>query len=336
VSLNGATGTTRTVVALAVPPRDSGSSMAAMRSGPVMSWQQLEEPSVRGTLQFSRMAWLSMGRVRAGAHRVVHDPRRASSPASSDLHIVLQVSGTNTVEQSGRVLTLGPGHWAVLAGDLAYAMTSRERTERLVLVISRDNLQVDIKPTQVSGRVCSGASGTGRLFYSTALCLADELPYIGVENAENLAGQLVTLLHIALRGETSVGVPQPNEVRREQVHRYVAGHLRDPQLSVERIAADLGWSRRTLARLLETQGETLMEHVYRKRLEGSRRDLLNPILEDYALSDIARSWGFRNYTHFSDRFRSHFGLSPTAVRRRALLVHAKLDGASDEREATGD
>jgi AraC-like DNA-binding protein len=71
-----------------------------------------------------------------------------------------------------------------------------------------------------------------------------------------------------------------------------------------------------------------MEHVYRKRLEGSRADLLNPQLREYALTEIARSWGFRNYTHFSDRFRSQFGLAPSALRRRsALLAHAEPPAA---------
>ena len=106
------------------------------------------------------------------------------------------------------------------------------------------------------------------------------------------------------------------------LHRYIAQQLRDPHLTVERIAADLGWPRRTLARVFAPHGETLMEYVYHQRLEGVRRDLLNPMLAAHALADIARSWGFVNYTHFSDRFRTHFGVSPTTVRRRALAARA--------------
>jgi AraC family transcriptional regulator, positive regulator of tynA and feaB len=65
-----------------------------------------------------------------------------------------------------------------------------------------------------------------------------------------------------------------------------------------------------------------MEYVYHQRLEGAHRDLLNPILDAHSLVDIARSWGFVNYTHFSDRFRTHFGVSPTTVRRRAMAARA--------------
>ena len=65
-----------------------------------------------------------------------------------------------------------------------------------------------------------------------------------------------------------------------------------------------------------------MEYVYHQRLEGARRDLLNPTLEIQALADVARSWGFINYPHFSDRFRTHFGVSPNTVRRRAIAARA--------------
>ncbi len=321
----------RTVGTLAVPPRDTVSATALKRLGhrSTFSWQSIEDESVQGVLQFARLSWLAIGRVRAGPHRVVHDARRLGSPAGPDQHVILQMSGTSVLEQAGRLVILEAGRW-VVPTDTTYAIASRERIERLVITLSRERVAAGVRPTQRIGRAFSAASGTGRLFFSTAVCLADELPYIQAANAQALAEQLTALLHIALRHELSLDGREEIDTRREEVHRYIARHLRDPQLSVERIASDLGWSRRTLARVFEAQGETLMEYVYHERLEGTRRDLLNPTLGSHALPDIARSWGFRNYTHFSDRFRSHFGFSPTAMRRRAMAAHGKLDGGAAE------
>jgi AraC family transcriptional activator of tynA and feaB len=322
--MDGAAGSVRTVATLAIPQRDMVSATASRRPGSraTLSWQHFEDPSGHGTLQFTRVGWLAIGRVRAGPHGVVNDPRRPGSASGSDVHVVLQVSGTSVLEQTGRMLTLEPGCWIAPELDHAYSVTSRERTERLILAIGREHIAADLAPTQWGGRPFSAASGTGRLFFSTAVCLADELPYIRVAHAQALVEQLTALLVVALRHEISFGPVEESELRRQRVHRYVTQHLRDPQLTVERIAADLGWSRRTLARVFAPHGEALMEYVYHERLEGIRRDLLNPMLEDHALADIARSWGFRNYTHFSDRFRAHFGLSPTTVRRRAIAVRA--------------
>ena len=315
--VDGSTGPVRTVAALAVPPREI-SAATPRRSGvrTALSWQHVEDPSGHGAVQFARMAWLGIGRVRAAAHRVVNDPRRLGRSSGSDVHVVLQVSGTSVLEQAGHMLTLEPAGWTALRVDHPYSMTSHEHTERLILAIGREHLAAELTSTQWAGRTFSAASGTGRLFFSTALCLADELPYIRTGQARALADQLTALLRVALQYEMSFGPVQQSDLRHERAYRYIAQHLRDPQLTAERIAVALGWSRRTLARVFRPHGETLMEYVYRQRLEGARRDLLNPMLQGHALADIARSWGFVNYTHFSDRFRSHFGVSPTTVRRR--------------------
>jgi AraC-like DNA-binding protein len=322
VSVDGSTGPVPTVAALAVPPRDA-SAATPRRSGgrATLSWQNFEDPSGHGAVQFTHVAWLAIGRVRAAAHRVVNDPRRLASSSGSDVHVVLQVSGMSVLEQTGRTLTLEPGGWAAPHADHPYTITSRERTERLILAIGRERLAAELA-TQWAGRAFSAASGTGRLFFSTALCLADELPYIRTTQARVLADQLIALLQVALQHEIAFGPLEESDLRRERVHRYIAQHLRDPRLTVERIAGDLGWSRRTLARVFAPHGETLMEYVYHQRLEGARQDLLNPMLEARALDDIARSWGFINYTHFSDRFRTHFGVSPTTLRRRAIAARA--------------
>jgi AraC-like DNA-binding protein len=322
--MNATAAQVRTVAALVVPPRDAISASPRKRNGSraMLSWQNFDDPSGHGTLQFARVAWLSLGRVRAGPHRVVSDPRRFRGPTGQDHHVVLQVSGVSVLEQTGRTLTLEPGGWATPSPDRPYTIASRQRIERLVLVIGRDHLAADLVATQWAGRTLSATTGTGRLFFSTAVSVADELPYIRAAHAHTLAEQLTSLLDLALRDELSFGPVEPNDLRRERVHQYIAQHLRDPQLTVERIASDLGWSRRTLARVFKLHGESLMESVYRERLEGIRRDLLNPMLDAHALTDIARSWGFRNYTHFSDRFRSQFGVSPTIMRRRAMAARA--------------
>jgi AraC-like DNA-binding protein len=288
----------------------------------MLTWQHYEDPSGHGALQFTRLGWLSIGRVRAGPHRVVNDPRRFGNPTKTDVHIVFQVSGVSVLEQTGSMLTLEPGRWVIPMTDRPYTIISWQRSERLVLVVEREHLAADLAPAQWAGRLFTAAIGTGRLLFSTAVCLADELPYIRAIHAQALAEQFTSLLEIALRHELSFGPMEDNDMRRERVDRYIAERLRDPQLTVERMASDLGWSRRTLARVFKRHGETLMDYVYRERLEGIRRDLLNPMLESHPLTDIARSWGFRNYTHFSDRFRSHFGVSPNTVRRRAMAARA--------------
>ena len=107
--------------------------------------------------------------MRAAAHRVVNDPRLFGDSSGSDVHVVLQVSGTSVLEQRGDTVTLEAGGWAAPRADDSYAMTSRERTERLILAIGRKHLAADLTSTQWAGRAFSAASGAGRLFLDRGL-----------------------------------------------------------------------------------------------------------------------------------------------------------------------
>jgi AraC-like DNA-binding protein len=277
-----------------------------------------EEPAVDGTLEFARLAWLALGRVRAGPHRTVHDPRRWSHSNGAQAHVVLQVIGSSVVEQHGQALSLESGHWAVLEADRSYAIVSRVRTERIVIVIARERLALDIKLSLANVRACSSSSGLGRVLYSAVTCVVDELYEIRVAHAPALARQLTGLLDVALREELALGLREDGDVRRQRIRRYVAHHLQDPKLSPDRIAAALHCTPRTLTRIFSGRGETLMEYVYRLRLEGARRDLLNPARCEQSLTEIALGWGFSNYSHFCERFRRRFYSSPAALRRRAV------------------
>jgi AraC-like DNA-binding protein len=320
VSAAGTDTAARTASRLGVPPRDEKSAPVFPRSEQhdSVTSRLYAEPAVDGTLEFARLAWLALGRVRAGPHRTVHDPRRWSDSNGAQAHVVLQVSGSSVLEQSGQALNLESGHWAVLEADRSYAIVSRVRTERIVIVIGRERLALDIKLPQLNARACSSNSGLGRVLYSVVTCVVDELYEIRAAHAPAVAEQLTGLLHAALRDELALGLREDDDVRRQRIRQYVAKHLQDPKLSPDRIAAALHCSPRTLARIFSGRGETLMEYVYRHRLEGARRDLVNPARREQSLTEIALGWGFSNYSHFCERFRRRFDSSPAAVRRRAL------------------
>jgi AraC-like DNA-binding protein len=316
----GTDGAVRTAARLGVPPRDEKSAPVFPEAGghDSVTSRLYAEPAVAGTLEFARLAWLALGRVRAGPHRTVHDPRRWSYSNSAQAHVVLQISGSSVLEQNGRALSLEPGEWALVEADRSYAIVSRVRIERIVIVLARERLALDTKLSLLSARPCSSNSGLGRVLYSAVTCVVDELYEIRATHASALAEQLAGILQAALRDELALGLREDKDVRRQSICRYIDRHLHDPKLSPERIAAALHCTPRTLTRIFSRRGETLMEYIYRHRLEGAHRDLLNPARQGRSLTEIALDWGFSNYSHFCERFRRRFDSSPTAVRRRAL------------------
>jgi AraC-like DNA-binding protein len=316
VVLGSRESSVRSIVRLAVPPHPEPISAAPIRAGhDLIRCQRYTEPTVNGTLDFARLLWLGIGRVRADAHRVLHPPK-SEGPVGREQHIVLQVSGSSLLEQSGRTWELPAGYWTVL-GSQPYAIVTAAPSERVVLLVGQKHFAQSLSRAHAEGGIYSTARGWGRFLLLFVTHLLDELPHLPTAHAGGLAEHFTLTLQQALRQQLCPDFGPQADVPREQILQYVSRHLRDPELTVARIAAALHWSRRKVNRAFASGGETLLEYIRRRRLEGVCQDLLDPALRRQSLSQIALSWGFRDYPPFCRHFRAHFGMSPQAMRRRA-------------------
>ncbi|HEY6927609.1 MAG TPA: helix-turn-helix domain-containing protein [Steroidobacteraceae bacterium] len=313
--IKGGGNSVRTAMRLAVPPPESAS---AKQSGgrDIIRYERYSEPMVNGTLDFARLLWLGIGRVRADAHRVFHRPEPAGA-AAPEQHVMLQVSGRSLLEQSGCTLELPAVCWTA-PGSQPYAVVSDVPSERIVLLIDQKHLSQKLRRPHGVGGVHSAATGWGRLLLSCATHLSDELPHVPSGNAGSLAELFTLLLRQALRQEFCGNDEVHADDSREQVLRYVRPHLRDPKLTVGRVAEALGWSPRKVNRVFARGDETLSEYIRWRRLEGVYRDLHDPAQRSEPLHQIVLSWGFRDYPSFCRAFRVYFGITPKAMRRQAV------------------
>jgi AraC-like DNA-binding protein len=315
VVLGSRESSVRTIVRLAVPPQPEPSSAEPIRAGQLIRCQRYTEPAVNGTLDFARLLWLGIGRVRAGPHRAPHC-LQSDSPAGREHHILLQVSGKSLLEQSGRTWELPAGYWTVL-GSQPYAIATTAPSERIVLLIGQKHFAQSLSRAHAEGGVYSAARGWGRFLLLFLTHLVDELPHLPSTYAGGLAEHFTLMLQQALRHRLCPDSAQQADLPREQILQHVSRHLRDPGLTVASISTALHWSRRKVNRAFASGGETLLEYIRRRRLEGVCQDLLDPALRRRPLNQIALSWGFRDYPPFCRYFRAQFGMSPQAMRRQA-------------------
>ena len=85
-------------------------------------------------------------------------------------------------------------------------------------------------------------------------------------------------------------------------------------MTVDVLAEAVGMSRATLyRRVREVFDQPPMDLVWQLRLEQTARWLQEP---DITVSEVAYGVGFRSISHFCNRFRDHFGVSPSASARR--------------------
>jgi AraC-like DNA-binding protein len=101
---------------------------------------------------------------------------------------------------------------------------------------------------------------------------------------------------------------------RKRVMAHIEANLRDPDLTPARIARDLGLNIRQINRLFEKAHLPLMAQIQSLRLEKSAEDLCRSSGTMVSVSDIAYKWGFKSLSHFSRRFQTHYGCSPSRYR----------------------
>jgi transcriptional regulator GlxA family with amidase domain len=115
------------------------------------------------------------------------------------------------------------------------------------------------------------------------------------------AGSWTSWLRFTLSGRTSS--PKPS-----------------PRSSLDSIAKHLNSSKRSLHRAVSTSSSSIHDLIWHQRLDRCRRDLLDPSQSRQTIAEIAHSWGFKNFTHFSQAFRERFGVSAREARRSVLSL----------------
>lgn len=138
--------------------------------------------------------------------------------------------------------------------------------------------------------------------------------------AGELIMQLVRLSLLEISGQkTSL---TQREALKERIRGYVALNLRDPRLSIERIAHALNCSKRHLHNAFAQGEDSLAAYILRLRLDACAVDLHQGAPDTRPITDIALSWGFCNLSHFSRVFREHTGCSPSEFRHLAWAEEA--------------
>ncbi len=134
-----------------------------------------------------------------------------------------------------------------------------------------------------------------------------------------LVDHLASLVGIAVAARTAAlpARPAPRLALRRRILAYLGSHVREPDLSVRRVAADLGISERWLHAVLRDAGLRFREVVVEQRLVESRHILADPAAARLSVAEIAFACGFDDLSTFYRRFRGRYGETPGAVRARA-------------------
>jgi AraC-like DNA-binding protein len=123
----------------------------------------------------------------------------------------------------------------------------------------------------------------------------------------------LTVVGAALQGLPGTHGNRPSNMAAyhlARVRAYIEENVRDPCLTIASIAAAMKISPDHLSRVFREEPVAPSRLIWLRRLEGARRDLADPRLNDRGVSEIAFSWGYSDAAHFSRSFKEQYGVSP--------------------------
>jgi AraC-like DNA-binding protein len=289
-------------------------------------WHRL--PATRGTFRCNAADYLVddviVYHLRYQAHAIIRTPAQVATGLSDGISVQLYRSGSVRGAVADVDLYAAPDR--IVLQDLARPFSVwTDDSDVIGAIVPRARIGchdwIRNRAPVISWPV---GSPIGRVLTSALTTLWAELPRAEMSDGPLLASAFVGLLN---------GLLQPSrehegDVRRAvnvAVRQYIAGHLDDLALDVDRLRAQFFCSRATLYRLFEADGG-VAKYIRDARLRACMHDLALPSTTRKHIALIATRWGFENPSHFNRLFKQSFGVVPSAV--------GGLTVASNERAPT--
>ncbi len=274
-----------------------------------------EATSFSGHMAYSQVGDAVLCRRSSSAYNL-----RRVKPYTTDgadcVKLLLQIRGQTRVDQAGRSGTLEPGRWCLYDLSKPYDISHSRDTEVMLLTLPR--LKLESNKYALSDVVVHTFEATGgmeKLAFDFAGRVFEEASGLHTDPAMmtiDMIAQLVRMSIFEMKGEASY--QPPADILRERVRSYINNFLRDPDLSVGRMAKYLNCSKRYLHKIFEEEHCSISELIWEERLIRCHRDLRNQQMVQRSISDIAFYWGFNSSAHFSTSFKKRFGMTARECR----------------------
>jgi AraC-like DNA-binding protein len=270
----------------------------------------------------------------------------SASGGGGCLEISIELAGTAQFTHAGRKLVQPPGQWTIFDTARSSAILAPQGSETLILTLPTEKLLGSrYHLDDLILHPFSKGYGIGRVVCDFVSSVISELPKLGSRTEADIADTVCHLLRLAIveylgdREEHS-----HREFLTERIKNYILSDLRNPELSIDRIATALHCTKRYLHKVFESEGVSLSDYIWQSRLNRCRDELLDAKHESRSVTDIAFSWGFSSSAHFSTAFKQRFGIPPSNYRAEEQVVrsfthvrnaHAIVPAGRSVRDTTG-
>jgi AraC-like DNA-binding protein len=268
---------------------------------------------------------------RSSGLRLLRTAKLARQDAMPVISLAVQQESYGRLDQYGRQQITPPGELlgVDLSGAYDYSWSGDGAAGCVQIPLDRLDLPADgIRQALGSLR----ASPLYRLVTAHVATLARDRARITADPAAPVVAAATVDLVRALLASAARTERHTRQAMAEtlltRVRAYVRQNLADPGLSPAMVAAAHNISLRQLYKICSRAGLSLEQWIISERLRGARHDLLSPGHRHRSIGAIARSWGFRDPTHFTRRFKTRYGATPTQLRQASQDARLPLPRSS--------
>jgi AraC family transcriptional activator of tynA and feaB len=228
----------------------------------------------------------------------------------------------HAVATSNGTVILEPGDVTVADSARTLTMTTQEPYTTIGLTVPAGLLRTYIsEPEKAVGARFSGRTGFSKIVSHMLLTMwdfaeSDNFDEIGTGLAESLLSIMSTCCRVNLH-HTEAG-SSGLIAKQERIKQVIDRNLHMPDLSVGRLAKQLGFSIRYIQKLFSDGDCTVSKYIRRQRLESCKRQLADPAWLNRGITEIAFNWGFNSSAHFSRVFKEQYGINAREYRKQAL------------------
>lgn len=274
----------------------------------------------KGNLTALQLSTIGVSKFSAEASRTV---RRKSNVCDEEVVFIFPTRGREKLSQMGLECEVGPGEMYVLTSSENYttqihdnshnvtikvpASYMRERIPSLDTIFARRNIaNVGLVPV-----VSQLALQTFRLASSSD---SDVLKHVEANILDLICLAVETHSLEDIHESTTEAL---SDVTLQRLSAFLSCHFRDPDLSPDDAAASLRVSVRYVHKVFHMNGTTFGRELLALRLREADRMLREGSVKSKSLlpiAEIAYACGFCSQSHFSARYKQHFGITPSECR----------------------
>jgi AraC-like DNA-binding protein len=262
--------------------------------------------------------------------QVAYKPRGRRDDAAQWLSVMLQLQGTTSARQEGRVCVLNPQDVCIIDGQHPFDLEVEDGFSRIMFLRVPRALALGRHPylERQTAQVLDSDDAGSQLLRTMLLGLLETGPFLRNEQGTVAISGAVQLL----------GLPRfAQEFRmRDLAWRaraalaLIDAELPDHSLTATRVAEAQGISRRRLDQIVQsTLGTSVSAQIWLRRLNQAASDLRDIRLANRSVTQIAYSVGFTSAAHFTRAFKRQYRCTPLQWRRTADATRLHPDGVGN-------